>query len=168
MQAINLKTNHLSVPFGMDAGTMFLSWQCTDGVEQTAYEIEVTVEEKMLWSSAESEFLCEVLRTQLEAFDWGIVHPVAMAFQNDGRYIHGKSLCHQAVQVHVAGAKLHAVGLEDGRHSTAGKAHAAVIDVPQLHPGAKPLHPCKRIGTTFCEPVAVKLKVDKFGVCFLD
>ena len=51
MQAINLKTNHLSVPVGMDAGTMFLSWQCTDGVEQTAYEIEVTAEEKMLWSS---------------------------------------------------------------------------------------------------------------------
>ena len=42
MQATNLKTNHLSAPLGMDAGTLFLSWQCAEGVRQTAYEIEVT------------------------------------------------------------------------------------------------------------------------------
>ena len=42
MQATNLKTNHLSAPLGMDAGTLFLSWQCAGGVRQTAYEIEVT------------------------------------------------------------------------------------------------------------------------------
>ena len=51
MQAINLKTNHLSAPVGMDDGTMFLSWQCTDGAVQTACEIEVMAEEKTLWSS---------------------------------------------------------------------------------------------------------------------
>ena len=40
MQAINLKTNHLTQPLGIDAGTLFLSWQCAEGVRQTAYEIE--------------------------------------------------------------------------------------------------------------------------------
>lgn len=39
MRAINLKTNHISAPIGMDAGPLFLSWQCTDGTQQTAYEI---------------------------------------------------------------------------------------------------------------------------------
>ena len=42
MRAINLKTNHLTAPLGMDAGPLFLSWQCVDGVRQTAYEIELT------------------------------------------------------------------------------------------------------------------------------
>ena len=38
MQATNLKTNHLTQPLGIDAGTLFLSWQCAEGVRQTAYE----------------------------------------------------------------------------------------------------------------------------------
>ena len=42
MRAINLKTNHLTAPVGIDAGPLFLSWQCADGVRQTAYEIELT------------------------------------------------------------------------------------------------------------------------------
>lgn len=42
MQATNLKTNHLTQPLGIDTGTLFLSWQCAEGVRQTAYEIEVT------------------------------------------------------------------------------------------------------------------------------
>ena len=41
MRAINLKTNHLTAPVGIDAGPLFLSWQCADGVRQTAYEIEL-------------------------------------------------------------------------------------------------------------------------------
>ena len=51
MQATNLKTNHLSAPLGMDAGTLFLSWQCAGGVRQTAYEIEVTAGAGTLWTS---------------------------------------------------------------------------------------------------------------------
>ena len=35
MRAINLKTNHLTAPIGIDAGPLFLSWQCADGVRQT-------------------------------------------------------------------------------------------------------------------------------------
>ena len=51
MQATNLKTNHLTQPFGIDAGTLFLSWQCAEGVRQTAYEIEVTAGAETLWTS---------------------------------------------------------------------------------------------------------------------
>ena len=51
MQATNLKTNHLTQPLGIDAGTLFLSWQCAGGVRQTAYEIEVTAGAGTLWTS---------------------------------------------------------------------------------------------------------------------
>ena len=56
--------------------------------------------------------MCKVFCTELEALDGGIVHPVAVAFQNDGIHIHGKGLCHQAVKVHIAGAQLHLIGGE--------------------------------------------------------
>ena len=49
MRAINLKTNHLTAPLGMDAGPLFLSWQCVDGVRQTAYEIELTANGETVW-----------------------------------------------------------------------------------------------------------------------
>ena len=34
----------------MDAGTLFLSWQCAGGVRQTAYEIEVTAGAGTPWN----------------------------------------------------------------------------------------------------------------------
>ena len=51
MRAINLKTNHLTAPLGMDAGPLFLSWQCADSVRQTAYEIELTANGETVWQS---------------------------------------------------------------------------------------------------------------------
>lgn len=51
MRAINLKTNHLTAPLGMDAGPLFLSWQCVDGVRQTGYEIELTANGETVWHS---------------------------------------------------------------------------------------------------------------------
>ena len=51
MRAINLKTNHLTAPIGMDAGPLFLAWQCADGVRQAAYEIEVTANGETVWQS---------------------------------------------------------------------------------------------------------------------
>ena len=54
MQATNLKTNHLTQPLGIDAGTLFLSWQCAEGVHQTAYEIEVTAGAETLWASGKA------------------------------------------------------------------------------------------------------------------
>ena len=54
MRAINLKTNHLTAPVGIDAGPLFLSWQCADGVRQTAYEIEVTANNKTRMAERQS------------------------------------------------------------------------------------------------------------------
>ena len=51
MRAINLKTNHLTEPVGIDAGVLFLSWQCADGVRQTAYAIELTANGETVWHS---------------------------------------------------------------------------------------------------------------------
>ena len=55
MRAINLKTNHLTAPVGIDAGPLFLSWQCADGVRQTAYEIQLAANGEMLWHSGKTE-----------------------------------------------------------------------------------------------------------------
>lgn len=55
MRAVNLKTNHLTAPVGIDAGPLFLSWQCADGVRQTAYEIQLTANGEMLWHSGKTE-----------------------------------------------------------------------------------------------------------------
>lgn len=62
MQATNLKTNHLTQPLGIDAGTLFLSWQCAEGVRQTTYEIEVTAGAETLWASG--KILSSVMHTE--------------------------------------------------------------------------------------------------------
>ena len=51
MQATNLQTNHLTAPLGMDGGPLFLSWQCTGGLRQTAYEIQLTADDALVWES---------------------------------------------------------------------------------------------------------------------
>ena len=51
VQATNLQTNHLTAPLGMDGGPLFLSWQCTGGLRQTAYEIQLTVDDALVWES---------------------------------------------------------------------------------------------------------------------
>lgn len=51
MQAIHMKTNHLIAPRGIDAGPLFLSWQCSGGVYQTAYEIELDADGETVWQS---------------------------------------------------------------------------------------------------------------------
>ena len=51
MQAINLKTNHLTSPLGIDDGPLFLSWQCAGGMSQSAYEIELAANGAVVWRS---------------------------------------------------------------------------------------------------------------------
>lgn len=51
MQAIHMKTNHLTAPRGIDAGPLFLSWQCSGGVYQTVYEIELDADGETVWQS---------------------------------------------------------------------------------------------------------------------
>ena len=52
MRAINLKTNHLTAPVGIDAGPLFLCWQCADGVRPPADEIQLTANGEMLGTAA--------------------------------------------------------------------------------------------------------------------
>ena len=54
MQATNLQTNHLTAPLGMDGGPLFLSWQCTGGLSQTAYEIQLTTDGVLRWESGKT------------------------------------------------------------------------------------------------------------------
>ena len=90
-----------------------------------------------------------------------------MAFQNHGIYADSKRLCHQAVEIHIAGTQLHAVGFQNRRYGAARNAGAAVVDMPQLHAGSQTLHPRKGVGAALGKPVAVKLKVDELRVGFL-
>lgn len=51
MKAINLKTEHLRNPLGIDIQTPYLSWICHGGKRQTAYEIETFTVQGEFWNS---------------------------------------------------------------------------------------------------------------------
>ena len=51
MKAINLKTEHLTDPIGIDITRPYLSWTCEDGITQTAYEIKAEENGNLLWGS---------------------------------------------------------------------------------------------------------------------
>lgn len=51
MKAINLKTEHLTDPLGLDAARPLLSWNCSDGITQTAYEITAQSSGRTVWDS---------------------------------------------------------------------------------------------------------------------
>ena len=40
MKAVNLKTEHMENPLGIDVAKPYLSWTCQGGKRQSAYEIE--------------------------------------------------------------------------------------------------------------------------------
>lgn len=105
--------------------------------------------------------LFEIFGAELQTLYGGVIHPVAVAFQNHGIYADSKRLCHQAVEIHIAGTQLHAVGFQNRRYGAARNAGAAVVDMPQLHAGPQTLHPRKGVGAALGKPVAVKLKVDE-------
>lgn len=51
MKAINLKTEHLVNPLGIDIVRPYLTWNCEDGIRQTAYEIEAAENGRVIWKS---------------------------------------------------------------------------------------------------------------------
>ena len=51
MYAVNLKTNHLTNPIGIDADGLFLSWTCAGGIRQTAYRIRMLQADETVWDS---------------------------------------------------------------------------------------------------------------------
>lgn len=51
MQAINLKTEHMEAPLGIDVVRPLLSWNCSGGIAQTAYEIIALWNGKEIWNT---------------------------------------------------------------------------------------------------------------------
>ena len=51
MRAMNLKTEHMTNPIGIDIREPYLSWTCEDGIKQSAYEIEVKEDNQVVWNS---------------------------------------------------------------------------------------------------------------------
>ena len=55
MKAINLKTEYLRDPLGIDIVHPRLSWNCEDGIKQTAYQIIAKANGETLWNSGKVE-----------------------------------------------------------------------------------------------------------------
>ena len=51
MRAINLKTEYLVNPIGIDIQNPRLMWNCEDGITQTAYRVIAKSGEKIVWDS---------------------------------------------------------------------------------------------------------------------
>ena len=51
MKAINLKTEYLVNPIGIDIQTPRLMWNCEGGTKQTAYRIVAKTDEQIVWDS---------------------------------------------------------------------------------------------------------------------
>lgn len=51
MEAIDLKTEHMVNPIGIDISKPYLSWICREGIIQTAYEIEALSNGSVIWNS---------------------------------------------------------------------------------------------------------------------
>ncbi len=51
MYAVSLKTEHLVNPIGIDIVNPYLSWNCEDGVRQSAYEIEASCGKTVVWNT---------------------------------------------------------------------------------------------------------------------
>lgn len=67
MQAINLRTEHMTNPIGIEWDKPYLSWNCANGIAQTAYEVEATTFGKVIWSSGkvQSNKMNTILNTEL-------------------------------------------------------------------------------------------------------
>lgn len=52
MRAINLRTEHMINPIGIDSKEPYLSWNCADGRRQTAYQIVAMDENGVVWDSS--------------------------------------------------------------------------------------------------------------------
>lgn len=51
MKAINLKTEHMVNPLGLQTANPTLSWNCADGITQTAYQIIAKSKNRIVWDS---------------------------------------------------------------------------------------------------------------------
>lgn len=51
MKAIRLRTEYMGNPIGIDIRRPYLSWNCSDGKKQTAYEVEAVCGNQVIWDS---------------------------------------------------------------------------------------------------------------------
>lgn len=51
MKAIKLRTEYMKDPMGLDICTPFLSWNCCEGIRQTAYRILAISDDEIVWDS---------------------------------------------------------------------------------------------------------------------
>lgn len=79
MRAINLKTEHMANPLGIDINHPYLSWNCIDGKIQSAYEITATdaYTGKELWhsgkiASASIHTVCPIEAVSRQRISWKI------------------------------------------------------------------------------------------------
>ena len=91
-----------------------------------------------------------------------------MALQNDVLHAVFRGDIPKSVQLHIPGAQLHAVDLQDRRHGGACLTAAPVVNMPELHTAAELFHPELCVRAAVREPVAVKLKVDTGGIGIRD
>lgn len=64
MRAINLKTDFLINPIGIDKRNLVFSWNCEDGIRQSAYEINAVSKGETIWDSG--KVLSNRMRVQFE------------------------------------------------------------------------------------------------------
>lgn len=55
MKAIKLRAEHMKNPLGIDIRTPWLSWNCSDGIRQTAFQIVADCNGSILWDSGRVE-----------------------------------------------------------------------------------------------------------------
>ena len=65
MRAINLKTDFLVNPIGIDKRNPVFSWNCEEGIRQSAYEIKAVSNGETIWDSG--KVLSNRMRAQFEA-----------------------------------------------------------------------------------------------------
>lgn len=54
MKAIRLKTEHMSNPLGLQTANPILSWNCAEGIHQTAYQIIAQSDGRIVWDSGKA------------------------------------------------------------------------------------------------------------------
>ena len=55
MKAVNLRTEQLREPMGIDVRRPYVSWNCADGITQTAYELKAVSGDQEIYNSGKVE-----------------------------------------------------------------------------------------------------------------
>ena len=80
MKAINLKTEHLVNPIGIDIRTPYLSWNCEGGKKQTAYEIEAVSEGEVILSSG--KIASDKIQSKKQSSNLNNIYKITEPFQS--------------------------------------------------------------------------------------